>query len=151
MEKMVDDVFVDTNILVYTLIKESPFHLQAIRKLEQLMKNKANLWVCRQVIRELLVILSRPGNFEIDLPLDIVHSLLTVTMKSFVVADEDYRITEQLLETVLQYQVKGKSVHDANIVATCQVYRIPYILTHNVSDFKRYADILTILPLLETT
>jgi len=139
-----DDIFVDTNILVYALIRESPFHHQASRKLEQLVENQANLWVSRQILRELLVILTRPGNFEIDLSLDAVNSLVSDIITSFQVADEDYRVSEQLLETVRQYQVRGKTV------ATCQVYHIPCILTHNVSDFKRYTDILTILPLLET-
>ncbi len=43
METMGDDIFLDTNILVYALISESPFHLQASQKIERLVENQACL------------------------------------------------------------------------------------------------------------
>ncbi len=36
------------------------------------------------------------------------------------------------------------SIHDANIVATCLAFKIPRLLTHNVSDFQRYRHLLSI-------
>lgn len=40
-------------------------------------------------------------------------------------------------------------VHDANIVATMLAYGIPRLLTHNVDDFKRFAHLIAVLPLVE--
>jgi predicted nucleic acid-binding protein len=41
----------------------------------------------------------------------------------------------------------GKQVHDANIVATMLVYGIPKLLTHNTTDFARFSELITVLPL----
>ncbi len=52
-----------------------------------------------------------------------------------------------LLQTI---PTAGKQVHDANIVATMQAYTIQHLLTHNVSDFNRFAGLITIVPLVPT-
>ena len=41
-------------------------------------------------------------------------------------------------------------LHDANIVATMQVYDIKRLLTHNMRDFARFSSLITILPLEES-
>jgi hypothetical protein len=43
---------------------------------------------------------------------------------------------------------QGKQMHDANIVAIMRHYAIPYLLTHNASDFGRYAPWVKVLPLV---
>ena len=42
----------------------------------------------------------------------------------------------------------GKQVHDANIVATMLAHGIPRLLTHNVTDFTRFAAIIAVEPLI---
>jgi hypothetical protein len=39
----------------------------------------------------------------------------------------------------------GKQVHDANIIATMQAYRLTHLLTHNVVDFVRFSSLITVL------
>jgi len=39
----------------------------------------------------------------------------------------------------------GRQVHDANIVATMQVYGITHLLTHNTDDFARFAHLITVV------
>jgi predicted nucleic acid-binding protein len=38
-------------------------------------------------------------------------------------------------------------VHDANIVATMQVYGVRHLLTHNTADFARFSHLITVVPL----
>ena len=42
------------------------------------------------------------------------------------------------------YEIGGKKIHDANIVATMLAYGIPAILTHNTNDFERFGDIIIV-------
>jgi hypothetical protein len=42
----------------------------------------------------------------------------------------------------------AKQVHDGNIVSTMLLYGIRHILTHNVGDFARFSDLVTVLPLV---
>jgi predicted nucleic acid-binding protein len=46
---------------------------------------------------------------------------------------------------VVQYQVVGKGVHDAQLVASLLVHRITHLLTLNVADFARYAGEVTVV------
>lgn len=63
----------------------------------------------------------------------------------FQVAEENPQITEALLALIERFNVGGNQVHDANIIATMQVYGIRNLITHNVKDFKRFSSIVNIL------
>ena len=56
--------------------------------------------------------------------------------------------TQCLLGTHSETAVGGKQVHDANIVATMNVLGVTHLLTHNVRDFERFRNLITILPLV---
>src|SRR5437773_9652179 len=43
--------------------------------------------------------------------------------------------------------VKGKQVHDANIVATMLGHGLDHILTHNTADFERFRGLIDVVPL----
>lgn len=63
----------------------------------------------------------------------------------FQVVEDTPQVTEKLLSLIEQFSVGGSQIHDANIVATMQVYGIKHLLTHNISDFERFSDVITIL------
>ncbi len=65
----------------------------------------------------------------------------------FRIAEDNAWVTERLLELVSQIPVGGKQIHDANIVATMQVYGLGRLLTHNVGDFRRFAQFIEVVPL----
>ncbi len=50
-------VFLDTNILVYASIPESPLHLVALNAIQSLEQARRELWISRQVLREYLAII----------------------------------------------------------------------------------------------
>jgi len=47
---------------------------------------------------------------------------------------------------VRQYQVSGKQVHDARLVAAMQVHGLQNLLTFNDNDFKRFTEIIAVNP-----
>ncbi|WP_246605349.1 type II toxin-antitoxin system VapC family toxin [Sphaerospermopsis torques-reginae] len=47
---------------------------------------------------------------------------------------------------VIQYQVMGKQVHDARLVAAMLAHNITHLLTFNVDDFRRFSDIVVVDP-----
>jgi hypothetical protein len=63
----------------------------------------------------------------------------------FDIADETEEVTNQLMMLMNKYELKGKRIHDANIVATMLVHAVPSIFTVNAEDFKKFTEI-TILP-----
>nr|MDQ3590449.1 hypothetical protein [Actinomycetota bacterium] len=54
-------VFVDTNVLIYARLAQSPFHRLATARLLELDAAEAELFVSRQILREYLAAMTRPG------------------------------------------------------------------------------------------
>jgi len=42
------------------------------------------------------------------------------------------------------FKIGGKQVHDANVVASMLAYDIPCLLTHNIKDFQRFGEVISI-------
>ena len=54
-------VFLDTNVLVYSVIPESPRCFESRRLIERLEEQDCELWISRQVLREFFAVVSRPN------------------------------------------------------------------------------------------
>jgi predicted nucleic acid-binding protein len=144
----VDPVFVDTNILVYAKQALSPFHALAVAKLQQLTTAGHPLWISRQILREYLVAMSKPTGLTATVPLvDLIRDT-TAFERQFHVAEDGPRVTVQLLSLLATTPCIGNQIHDTNIVATMLAHGIRAILTHNVTDFNRFAPQITIIPLV---
>lgn len=140
-------VFLDTNILVYANVSESPFHQAALQKIQNLYDTGSELWISRQVLREFLMTLTRPQVFANPRPVAIVIERVRFFQTQFRVAEDTPQVTEQLLSLMAETAIGGRQVYDANIVATMLVYGIPQLLTHNTSDFARFSELINVLPL----
>lgn len=57
-------LLVDTNVLVYANVIETPFHEQALAAVNAAYQANRTIWISRQVIREYLVTMTRPQAFE---------------------------------------------------------------------------------------
>lgn len=55
--------------------------------------------------------------------------------------DEDEASVDECLELVRRHQVRGKQVHDCNIVAVMLTHRVTRLATRNPHDFARYPDL----------
>ena len=139
-------IFIDTNILIYANLAESPFHESAVAKVTSLDAAGTELWISRQILREYLAAMSRPGNLTAPLPLtDLVRDVRYFESR-FRIAEDSALVTAELLDLLEQF-LGGKQVHDANIVATLRVHGIPRLLTHNVRDFNRFDKVIEVVPL----
>jgi predicted nucleic acid-binding protein len=144
-----DAVFLDTNVLVYASLKGSPFSTAARTRLTELEDTGSSLWISRQVLREFLAVTTRPGTIA---PEPTVLELLQSVRQfesSFLIADEDSAVTTCLIDLIQSRVIRGKQVHDANIVATMLRHGVQWLLTHNTGDFIRYKQEIKILPLLD--
>ena len=143
-----ETIFVDTNVLVYSDVTSSPLHVAAHTRLISFQAAGHVLWVSRQVIREYLVTLTRSQVFSAPLsPAEAAASARKIA-NQMRVANERSEVGEQLLDLVTRYSVKGKQIHDANIVATMLAHGIKRLLTHNTADFERYRDLIELVPLV---
>jgi predicted nucleic acid-binding protein len=143
-----DPIFVDANILVYSTTSQSPFHGNAIAKLQALATVGHPLWTSRQVFREYLAAMSRPGTLTVPVPMTSLINDVQVFEAHFNIAEDGAVVTAHLLQLLGALPCAGKQVHDANIVATMLAQGITNLLTHNVADFIRFGALITTIPLI---
>ncbi len=142
---MADKTFVDTNVLLRSLIDEFPESAACRALMVEQRKAEKEMWVSRQVIRELLVQLTHPRTLKIPLTNEQVQSQIETVLTLFLIADETSATTSMLLTLLRDYSVSGKQIHDANIVASMLVNGIDTLLTLNTVDFKRYQNRIALL------
>lgn len=142
-----ESIFVDTNVVVHARNADSPNHAAAVKRLSALETAGAELWISRQVLREFAVIVSKQMMTRNAYDAGVLAGELGKLEREYVVADEDADVTRHWKQLIQTYEVKGKTIHDANIVATMLAFGVTQLLTQNVADFRRYEPQITILPL----
>jgi predicted nucleic acid-binding protein len=144
----VDSVFLDTNVLMYSELTASPFNAQAATKLAAVRAAGHELWISRQVVREDLAAMSRPGTITGLAPMSALANDVRRFIATYRMAEDGPSATAQLLALLTAIPAAGKQVHDTNIVATMLAHAVPRLLTHNVADFNRFAGLISIEPLV---
>lgn len=137
-------LFIDTNILIYANVATAPLHELALNAIKAHHQAGRALWISRQVLREFIAARTRPQTFAKPSAPEVVIERVRYLAKHFQVTDDTAAVTGQLIKLMERFQIGGKQVHDANIVATMQAYGIPALLTHNTQDFERFGEIITI-------
>jgi len=132
---------VDTNVLIYGTVTGNPWYDQARQWLATLDSSGFRLCVTTQILREYLVVLTRGEVFEKSFTVDQVVNQVDALLPSFTVLDEPIDAANSLRELVRQYQIQGKSIHDANVVAVMLTHGVRRLVTYNSADFERYEDI----------
>ncbi len=141
-------IFLDTNILVYASIAQAPQHLAALNAILTREQAGVELWASRQVLREYLATLSRPQTFTLPIPIATLTAEIQAFESRFQIAEDGPQVTVNLLILLNQVAAGGKQVHDTNIVATMQAHGLSHLLTHNTADFSRFANYITVIPLI---
>ena len=142
-------VFVDSNVLVFANVAEAPLHHQAVARLHECKANGAELWISGQILREYLVVRSRPQTFQKPSTPSVLAERVKYFQSAFRVAYDTSSTVDNLLMLMEKVLVGGKQIHDANIVATMLSHKIRHLLTDNVEDFKRFSAFITVIPLVE--
>lgn len=137
-------LFIDTNILIYANVATAPFHDQALNAIKAAHQAGRHLWISRQVIREFIAARTRPQTFGQPSTAEQIIERVRYLEERFQVADDTSAVTSQLVKLMGDFQIGGKQVHDANIVATMLAYGVPSVLTHNTADFKRFNSVIEI-------
>lgn len=138
-------IFIDTNIIIMLAMPIRPTMRERKRRLPLLQEAGYELWVSRPVLREFGVVVSRQilarNQYDADAWRDEIEKL----EREYFFADEDADVTHHWKLLVHKHEVKGKTVHDANIVATMMSYGIHKLLTQNIGDFRRFEPQIEIL------
>ena len=135
-------VLIDTNVLVYSTVSSCPKFHEARTWLSQLAARGDNLFITPQIVREYLVVLPRGAVFAETFTVEQALGEIEAILKTVIELDETVEVATQLRRLIKKYDVCGKNIHDANLVATMLVYRITRLATYNPKDFVRFTEII---------
>jgi len=141
------DLFVDANVLLYSLFADSAWHAPAPARLAELEADDRRMAASQQVLREIGAVLTRGPPRGRGLSGVEAARLLRAISDRLVIVTESAASHAQWSDFVDRGLARGAQVHDANIVATMVANGIPTILTHNTRDFERFEGWIGVLPL----
>jgi predicted nucleic acid-binding protein len=141
-----DPVFLDTNVLVAASVNVHPSHARAVVLLSRLLSERVPLVISSQICREFLVVLTRQPvegrNFSTQEAIDALDRWRATCT----VFDDDLAVLTELIAIVRRYAVKGKQIHDANVIATMRANGVARLATFNAADFHRFEDEVRLEP-----
>lgn len=140
-----DAVFVDTNVLVYANQSRALHHTAALTALARWTEAAAPLWISHQVLREYVAVVTRPQAGEPALSMAVALQRVEHFRRRFAVAPDGDATFAALLAILREVPVGGRQVHDANLVATMRAFGLTRLLTFNVTDFRRFGAMITVL------
>ena len=145
-------IFIDTNILFYANNPSDPYGAQAIARINELADHDNEFIISTQVVREYTAVSLRTAqhnNISIQTTVQSILNNIAAFRRDFTVINEPDDALDNWLSLLPQITT-SRDVFDFNIAATLKSAGINHILTHNGSDFKKFSNWLTVLPLLVT-
>lgn len=135
--------FVDTNVLLCATDNSRACHDEALAFLDEGMTGQRTLYVSNQVLREYMVVATRPveGN---GLGMSSAEAIANVHQfrKCVTPLPEDAETSTILLRLIEQFGITGKRIHDANIVAVMWQHGLKCLKTYNPSDFAGFNNLV---------
>lgn len=137
-----DRVFCDTNVLLSATDRGRPLHARALHVLNELPARGVELCVSGQVLREFLVVSTRPAAANrLGMTLADAANNVGAFVERTTVLPETRGVAERLRRIIQEMQCTGKAIHDANIAATMLEHGLTVVVTENAKDLRRFADI----------
>lgn len=135
-------IMLDTNILLTATDESRPDHEAAREIIATSGEKGRGLCVSGQIVREYLVVATRSAKLN-GLGLSATHATSNADafLRFLQLQEESEAASEKLIELCRNYDVQGKRIHDANIVATMLTHGIGILVTLNTRDFASFEEI----------
>ncbi len=131
---------IDTNVLVRLEDSLDPRHVEALGAIEWLKRNGHDCQIVPQVLYEFWVVATRPleGN-GLGLDPGKAEDAIQEWMSFFRLRLDERGVFRRWIDLVSMNQVRGKTAHDARLVAAMERHGLTNLLTFNPADFARFS------------
>lgn len=144
-------IALDTNILLDATDEGRTWHAKALSTFKELPLQGADLYLATQVVREYLVVATRPvENNGLGLSVKDAVGNVGQFQKRASLIPETTKASDLMVQWALKFGSAGKKLHDLQLLATVRQAGLHMLLTSNPGDFPRGTEILICsLPELE--
>ena len=137
----------DTNILLYLVNPAAPEHSAAKAAVAGLLAEGERLAVAAQVLFEFWSVATRPVAVNgLGWPVVQARAEVDTIRGRFFVLEEPPAVVDLWLEIVTAYELKGRRIHDAHLLATMKANGVTRLLTFNTADFPAESGITLLTP-----
>lgn len=140
-------VLIDTNVLLRLAQPSSAHHATARTALVALEAAGIELCLVPQVIYEYWAVATRPitaNGLEMSVP--EADTSVEMLLAEYSLLLDERGIFRHWRSLIVPNEVKGKNAHDARLVAAMARHGLTHLLTFNVADFARFANVTAITP-----
>ena len=135
-------LLLDAGILIRIAYEHDPLSSRVLAKVRELTREGWDPCLAPQGLREALNALTRPAeNGGYGLPSEAALEALRRLETSFTLLPDGLDVFRCWQTLVAKHAITGKSVHDANVVATALAHGATHILTLDERDFRRYEEL----------
>lgn len=139
-------ILLDTNVLL-RLNDQATTESSAKSAIMTLHEASHDLLLVPQVIYEFWVVGTRPKeNNGLGLTPKAVEQILNQWERTLTVLPDEASILPLWKKLVVEHDVKGKTAHDARIVAAMLHHKVGGLLSYNATDFLRYKEVIVRTP-----
>ena len=144
-------IAVDTNLLVYAVREDSPWHAPALAAIRRLAEGAATWAIAWPSIHEFLAVVThpriyRPPTTMADAVLQVEYWRESPTLR---LLGEDPGYWEHLKAVLAASRAAGPLVHDARVAAICRASGVREIWTAD-RDYSRFPGVVTRNPLVSS-
>ncbi len=140
-------ILIDTNILTRSAQPAHTQHVMALQAVKAIRAQGNEPCLVPQVIYEYWVVCTRPVEVNgLGMNPSQVEQNVVRIKRLFTLFRDERAIFAEWEKLVAQYQARGKTAHDARLVAAMFRHSIKHLLTFNTSDFSRYSGITVFTP-----
>lgn len=138
-------IFVDSNVLLGCTDENRAVHQASVTFIEAAIQGKYRLYANSQVFREYFVVTTRPqAENGLGLSPDESCRNMRIFRESVQILGEGTEVLNELARLVKLYELKGKRIHDANLVAVMNMNGLRHLKTWNPGDFSPFGDLVLV-------
>ena len=128
-------IIVDTNILLYLYIDNEEIKKSVLAKIHSLRYQGFTLVISEQIVREFLVAQTNLQKIARKTNPKKLQDDIQYILHNFSIIWPSFKSILFLEELISKYNMQGKVIHDANIIAVAKENNVFKIFTNNPSDF----------------
>lgn len=135
-------IVVDTNLLTRLAISDDAQHAEVRSAIKHLRQAGHMLCVVPQILYEYWAVCTRPHDVNgLGFPVEVAQREMALLKQLFNLLDDTPELLRLWERRVTTAQAKGKTSHDARIVAAMDQHSITDLVTYNKSHFAKFAGI----------
>ena len=137
----------DTNDLIHLISAGTPEHAAATAAVGRILASGSRVVIAPQSIYEFWSVATRPVAANgLGWTVDRAESAVETFRGKFPILHEPPEVLWIWLGLVVSFDLKGKRIHDAHLLATMKANGVSTLLTLNASDFPAMDDLAILTP-----